>query len=226
MRQLAEECQRLGMPELTEASLGNIERGQKEGAKRGIRRVTAEELVVLAVALDATPLQLMYPFDKVRAVKVLPSVEAGAWDAAAWFAGRAAFPRPEAFDPEFGVYEKGSVAVELWEQHERQLFEWRIRSHQAKQADRRAPHAADPDEAVKAHRRAEQVANSLWEIRRQMRQHKILTPELPEELRYIDTDKTPLNRAVEQRLRSDYPDQWVDEDQEEAARGGRSDQAG
>lgn len=51
VRQLAEECARLGAPQLTASSLTNIERGQDENAKRPGRRVLVEELDVIQRAL-------------------------------------------------------------------------------------------------------------------------------------------------------------------------------
>jgi transcriptional regulator with XRE-family HTH domain len=59
VRQLAEECASLGAPQLTEASLGNIERGPKDNRKR--RDVTVDELMILGYALGVPPLLLMIP---------------------------------------------------------------------------------------------------------------------------------------------------------------------
>jgi transcriptional regulator with XRE-family HTH domain len=61
VRQLADECERLGAPQLTQASLANIERGQSEDAKRKRRDVTVEELLVLGYALAVPPLLLVVP---------------------------------------------------------------------------------------------------------------------------------------------------------------------
>ena len=60
-------------------ALGNIEKGECE--------VTLVELVVLARALGATPVQLVYPGVPDRLVEVLPGVEAKAIDAVMWFSG-------------------------------------------------------------------------------------------------------------------------------------------
>lgn len=54
---LARECERLGMPELTEASLWNIER--RATSPRKHRRVSVEELLLLARALRVPPLVLV-----------------------------------------------------------------------------------------------------------------------------------------------------------------------
>lgn len=61
VRQLAEVCEKLGAAQLTAASLANIERGQDPNAKRSSRRVLADELFVLARALDVSPNMLVFP---------------------------------------------------------------------------------------------------------------------------------------------------------------------
>lgn len=47
VRRLADECAKRGASQLTEASLGNIERGQDPDAKRKPRDLSAGELVIL-----------------------------------------------------------------------------------------------------------------------------------------------------------------------------------
>jgi transcriptional regulator with XRE-family HTH domain len=61
IKTLAEECARLGAPQLTVPSLTNIERGQNEDAVRKGRDVTVEELVILGYALAVPPLLLAVP---------------------------------------------------------------------------------------------------------------------------------------------------------------------
>jgi transcriptional regulator with XRE-family HTH domain len=93
VRQLAEECQKLGMTTLTEASLGNIERGQRagSGAERGRRRVLVAELAVLAKALDVPPVLLIFPVDNMPEVEVIPGQVAPVLDALRWFTAEGPF---------------------------------------------------------------------------------------------------------------------------------------
>ncbi len=70
VKALAEECARLGAPQLTEASLTNIERGRAPQAKRGGRDVTVEELVVLGYALAVPPLLLAVPLGENEPVAI------------------------------------------------------------------------------------------------------------------------------------------------------------
>jgi len=85
----------MGAPQLTAASLGNIERGQDKGAKRRRRDVTVEELMVLARALGVPPLLLMVPLDAGKEqVELVPGEAWYVWDAAKWVTGEA-YPEGE-----------------------------------------------------------------------------------------------------------------------------------
>ncbi len=71
--QLAQECAKLGAPELTFGALTNIETGRKH-PKTGMRRrdVTVEELQVIAYALAVPLLELMFPLGEQGTVPVPP----------------------------------------------------------------------------------------------------------------------------------------------------------
>lgn len=71
--QLAQECAKLGAPELTFGALTNIETGRKD-PKTGMRRrdVTVEELQVIAYALAVPVLELMFPLREQQDVPVPP----------------------------------------------------------------------------------------------------------------------------------------------------------
>src|SRR5690348_16284688 len=86
VRQLAEECAKHGAPQLTEASLGNIERGQDPDAKRKPREVTVEELLTLAYVLNAKPAALIFRPD-VSLVQVTADVTAHPSVAWEWLVG-------------------------------------------------------------------------------------------------------------------------------------------
>lgn len=88
VRQLAEECAKAGAPQLTIASLGNIERGQDPEAKRKRRDVTVEELLVLGYVLNVPPVLLMLPYGELDEVSILPSVRAHPIAALDWINGR------------------------------------------------------------------------------------------------------------------------------------------
>jgi hypothetical protein len=85
VRQLAELCAKNGAPQLTEASLGNIERGQDPNARRKPRDVSVDELLVLAYVLDARPAELMFGWN--RTVEVAPNVPVHPYVAWGWLLG-------------------------------------------------------------------------------------------------------------------------------------------
>lgn len=73
--QLADECARLGAPDLTYAALTNIETGRrnKDGKRR--REVSVDELLVLGLALAVPPLLLALPLGSEETVPVVPAAE-------------------------------------------------------------------------------------------------------------------------------------------------------
>jgi transcriptional regulator with XRE-family HTH domain len=86
--QLAEQCTQLGAPQLTQAVIDNIETGRRheDGTRR--RHVTVDELLALALALNAPPLYLLIPPDDLEAPYPITSTEVlPRYQVAAWFAG-------------------------------------------------------------------------------------------------------------------------------------------
>ncbi|MBT2478518.1 helix-turn-helix transcriptional regulator [Streptomyces sp. ISL-94] len=59
--QLAEECARVGAPELTYAAITNIETGRRDKDGKRRREITIDELLTFAYALGVPPLLLMLP---------------------------------------------------------------------------------------------------------------------------------------------------------------------
>jgi transcriptional regulator with XRE-family HTH domain len=90
--QLAQRCAELGVPELTEQALYNIETGRpdKEGRRR--RDVSVDELLVLAAALDIAPEYLVVPFDDEMPYQVTPTVTAPAEYVRKWVQGDHGLP--------------------------------------------------------------------------------------------------------------------------------------
>lgn len=75
IRQLSERCSELGAPQLTVASLSNIERGQKVGALRQRREVLVTELAVLADALTVSVDDLLYDTCAQCGARILGAIE-------------------------------------------------------------------------------------------------------------------------------------------------------
>ncbi|WP_262015642.1 helix-turn-helix domain-containing protein [Micromonospora sp. Mcm103] len=208
--QLAAACQAVGGPEsLSASAIANIETGRPDKTGRRRRDLTVEELVIFARALGVPPLLLLFPFDRFREVEVLPGSVVPTWDAAQWFAGRGPFPssmdRIGEWQAHQDVFERGAVPFELWQDHARIRQDWSTKTGQADLARRQAANAdseAQRDSLLRDARGAEldadRLANALWELRRRMRQHGVLTPELPESLAHVDTDRSPLEQAIAQ----------------------------
>ncbi|MEV8055125.1 hypothetical protein AB0P37_01010 [Streptomyces antimycoticus] len=73
--QLAAECARLGATELTYGALVNIETGRRKPDGRRRREVTADELLVLGLALAVPPLLLMLPLGGEDTVPTVPAAD-------------------------------------------------------------------------------------------------------------------------------------------------------
>lgn len=73
-KRLADECARLGAPELTSAVIANIEHGRPDEDGRRRRDVTVDELLVLAYALAVPPLLLLVPLGDEDETPILPGL--------------------------------------------------------------------------------------------------------------------------------------------------------
>lgn len=88
VRQLADRCSELGAPELTAATIANIETGRRDkdtGKRR--RDITIDELLALALALDAPPLVLLMPFNGWDLLRITSRIEAPTSLALDWITG-------------------------------------------------------------------------------------------------------------------------------------------
>jgi hypothetical protein len=91
--QLAARCAGLGAPQLTTQAIYKIE-GQRESATRPARRVTVDELLALALALDVAPVHLMVPVDdSAEPYHVTATVAAGRSRVRGWIRGHALLER-------------------------------------------------------------------------------------------------------------------------------------
>ncbi len=94
-QQLAELCKDAGAPELTAASIANIETGRRKEGRR-TRIVTVDEALILAHVLDA-PVALLFLPPEAGELDVTPEVRQHPADVVAWFAGEVA-PDPAHWD--------------------------------------------------------------------------------------------------------------------------------
>lgn len=75
--QLASACAALGA-EVPSRALTNLETGRRGG-------LPVTDLLVIARALDVSPISLLFPLDREGQVEVLPGDSVAVWDAIAWF---------------------------------------------------------------------------------------------------------------------------------------------
>jgi hypothetical protein len=101
VKALAERCAAAGAPQLTEASLFNIERGQDGTAKRRRREVSADELLVLAYVLVAPPLMLVLPLRDGTPITVADGLELHPGLALRWMIGDEDLGMPDEQADEF-----------------------------------------------------------------------------------------------------------------------------
>lgn len=165
VRRLVEECERLGAHGLTEASLGNIERGQAADAKRTQRRVLVEELPVLARALGVAPILLVLPLGIEQSVEVLPGVPTDTWSALKWWIGERPFP---------GEDGEPSAALGFYRDHDELV---RVVRH-----NRVGSLSGDGGDTGLS----EGWAQNLRDLRKHMRRAGVLPPELPADLADIE----------------------------------------
>lgn len=80
-KDLAALCADAGAPYITASVITDL-----ETRRRSSRKITLDELLVLAHVLEVPPLLLFVPLDDAEVLEVVPGVELGALDAAAWIA--------------------------------------------------------------------------------------------------------------------------------------------
>jgi 8-oxo-dGTP diphosphatase len=115
IRQLADRCGDLGAGDLSADAIANIETGRRHRATGRRRRdVTVDELLVLALALNAPPLLLLLPFNGWDHLKITPVVEVPTALALDWITGDEAPPQLPGGD--IGGWMKAAHPILLYRQ--------------------------------------------------------------------------------------------------------------
>lgn len=107
---LSDRTKELGY-EVTRSVISDLENGRR-------RYVTTAELIVLAAALNTSPVNLVYPGPYQNIVEILPGRGAGEFIAAQWFSGIYSY---------LGNTEMGSAEdpAEQWRANTETLYQWR-----------------------------------------------------------------------------------------------------
>jgi transcriptional regulator with XRE-family HTH domain len=117
-QQLAFRCTELGMPSISRAVLADLENGRRLW-------VGVTEVMVLARALNTTPVGLIYPDPCAANVEMLPGVPASGPFALQWFTGHLdGGPARAAAADDLTAYDRNlrgvQLARQIWELQERQ----------------------------------------------------------------------------------------------------------
>lgn len=108
-QQLADRCKELGVP-IHRTTITKIENGRP--------RFDLGELIVIAAALNTSPVALVYPGpDYGQKIEALPGIYASEIDAAEWFSAMAALPEL--------ARDKHGLDRILWRKHVESLSDWR-----------------------------------------------------------------------------------------------------
>lgn len=136
---------KLGLP-LARPTISKLEKGLRQS-------VTVDEVMVLALALEVSPLDLIFPACEAATVEAWPGQVLDTWKAVLWFAGIAQRPgRPAP------VYENG--VIWLYQVHYQLIDDWTL--------------------AGESHRRT--IVTGLRGIRADLAGRGLLVPQLPGEI--------------------------------------------
>lgn len=201
-KQLSDVCEQLGY-RVEQQVIANMENGRRTS-------VTIPEVMVLAQALGASPVELIFPLHRMEAIEVLPGRSVDPWAAAKWFTGDAGFPGEEssAWAPIQVLREHDQVLKDL--QRERLIT--RQQSEFAQQLRKRltAVYGEPPDEVdgrpvenldeardrlasleteLEARRHlVARLERDVADRRQRMRRWDLIPPSLGEELAYLDAE--------------------------------------
>jgi hypothetical protein len=89
--ELAARCAAAGCPELTAASIHNLE-SRRPSAARAARPVNVDQLLCLAFALSVAPVNLLVPLDDDEPYQITPGVHERAGIARQWIRGHHPLP--------------------------------------------------------------------------------------------------------------------------------------
>jgi transcriptional regulator with XRE-family HTH domain len=214
-QQLADRCEQLGLP-IPRPVLSNLENGRRES-------VSIAELMVLARALEVSPITLIVPVGQREAIEVSPGRNARTWDAFRWFVGEARLQESDArleavptdHEPQDAIrlFREHDVWLERWRDAAVRLGDWRARwpeilhdpaqrrvieaEYDSKRRDLgRVPTQEDLAREWEGHLREREglARRGLHSVREALRQAELTLPPLPPELTNL-----PGERAEESR---------------------------
>lgn len=171
--ELAEKCKDAGMPELTEASLVNLERPTK--AARPRRRASLDEALVLAAVLEVPPGRLWFDVEKGEPVEIANRA-VDPWLAIRWISGEVTLDgQSTATDPLAAPLVLNRKHDDLEETYRAAYQQLHYRDDERVKVD--APGARPMDETEKdAFQRMQEVMVALVALRVEMRRSGVTPP--------------------------------------------------
>lgn len=176
-QQLADECERLGYP-MPRSVLTNLENGRRE-------TVSIAELLVLSAALRVPPVLLLFPLGRVAATEALPDMRTSTWGAVQWVMGDRELPNVDT------DISHGDETIRIFQLHRSQVATAMLYLQAARKPERVKPldyptdaHWTSPQENQQMFHMAE---SAIQYLRAQMRDARLIPPELPPELAHIDS---------------------------------------
>ena len=113
--------------------------------------LSVSELIVLAAALDTSPVTLVYPGPYDGRIDVLPDIETTEVQAAQWFSGVEHFST-SIVDEEGEGYEVDLDAIDEWSRNTSTLYRWRQLADAREARERAVSRATSDDIAAQANR--------------------------------------------------------------------------
>jgi transcriptional regulator with XRE-family HTH domain len=205
-QQLADRCEQLGLT-IPRPVLSNLENGRRES-------VSIAELLILARALEVSPILLVAPVGRQERIEISPGRSAATWDVFQWFVGEARLQESEAGLEAVPTGYEARDAIQLFHEHanllERwhdaatRLGDWRARwPEELHDPTRRRvieaecdPDAPLTDEQLARYReeqlreREDLARSGLRSVREVMRQAGLTPPALPPELANLPGERT------------------------------------
>ena len=180
-QQLADRCAALGMPSINRQVITKLENRHREA-------VSLAELLVLARALDTSPVLLALPLGKEQSTEILPGRDLGTWDAALWLAGHVELSdAPDGLDAIWLDETDAEGVVPLHHRHDQLVNDLSGDGLWAGAVGTGEDDKPDPVATLKLHRQIRnELENDLRHVRSRMRELGLIPPQLAPELAYIE----------------------------------------
>lgn len=186
MGEVAQGCADLGLAEITEHSVKNLESGRKNS-------ITIADFLVLAAVLDVPPVTLLFPLGASATLEVLPGREVSTWDGIAWFTGETNLDQPEAQGTARDI-------LDVFRHHADLVAAAMSSTVLAKERRRSASTTLDRARRATLLQRAEGYEEHAFEdcqelraFRGRMRERDLVPPALPDEFAFVDQPEAEIH---------------------------------